>query len=200
MRMERRRFCGLPKRAWIRSSMAATLMTQTIAMMKKHGTYLVPTSYLYDWYAEHDILPALYKQKMKDTTAVARDNHRRAIAAGVKVALGTDAAVYPHGLNAHEIEVYVREYKMTPLAAMQSATLNAADLMGWTAKTGSLDAGKWADIIAVAGDPLADVKLLQHVAFVMKGGVIYKNEASPAVVDKLVAGTQEAAPTNVSAF
>src|SRR5580693_5614987 len=125
-----------------------------IAMMLKHGTYLVPTSYLYDWYKDNGHLPALYAQKMKDVTSVARANHKRAIAAGVKVALGTDSAVYPHGLNAHELEVYVREYNMTPLAAIQSGTVNAADLMGWTARTGSLDAGKWADIIAIQGDPL----------------------------------------------
>lgn len=105
---------------------------KAIAAMKAHGTYLVPTSYLYDWYKENGHLPALYAQKMKDTTAVARANHKRAIAAGVKVALGTDAAVYPHGLNAHELNVYVQDYGMTPLAALQSATLNAADLMGWT--------------------------------------------------------------------
>jgi imidazolonepropionase-like amidohydrolase len=164
---------------------------EAIAMMKKHGTYLVPTSSLYDWYAEHDILPALYKQKMIDTTAVARRNHLHAIAAGVKVALGTDAAVYPHGLNGHEIEVYVRDYKMTPLAALQSATVNAADLMGWTDRTGSLDKGKWADIIAVPGDPLGDVRLLQHVPFVMKGGVIYKDEAHPTAVDTLQSTTHQ---------
>jgi imidazolonepropionase-like amidohydrolase len=70
----------------------------------------------------------------------------------------------------------VNELGMKPLAAIQSATINAADLMGWTAKTGSLDAGKWADIIAVPGDPLADVKILQSVPFVMKSGVIYKDE------------------------
>jgi imidazolonepropionase-like amidohydrolase len=92
----------------------------------------------------------------------------------VKIALGTDAAVYPHGLNGHELEVYVRDLGMTPLAALQSATVNAAELMGWTEKTGSLDAGKWADVIAVDGNPLADVKLLQDVKFVMKAGVVYK--------------------------
>jgi imidazolonepropionase-like amidohydrolase len=92
----------------------------------------------------------------------------------VKIALGTDAAVYPHGLNGHELEVYVRDLGMTPLAAIQSATLNAADLMNWSDKTGSLDAGKWADIIAVDGNPLSDIKLLQDVQFVMKAGVIYK--------------------------
>ncbi len=148
---------------------------EDVAMMLKHGTYLVPTSYLYDWYKDNDILPALYKQKMIDTTAVARANHKRAIAAGVKVALGTDAAVYPHGLNAHEFEVYVRDYNMSPLASLQSGTINAADLMGWTAKTGSLTPGKWADIIAVEGDPLKDIRVLQSVPFVMKSGVVYKS-------------------------
>src|SRR6202043_2267891 len=101
---------------------------------------------------------------------------KKAIAAHVKVALGTDAAVYPHGLNAHELGVYVDQFGMTPLAALQTATLNAADLMGWSDKVGALDPGKWADIIAVTGDPLQDVKLLQHVSFVMKSGVVYKNE------------------------
>ena len=158
----------------------------SIAAMKAHGTYLVPTSYLYDWYKDNGKLPAMYAQKMRDTTAVARANHKRAIAAGVKVALGTDAAVYPHGLNAHELEVYVREYGMTPLEAVQTATLNAADLMGWSDRVGVLEPGKWADVIAVKGDPLKDVRVLQRVAFVMKGGVIYKDEVRPAEVDGLV--------------
>ncbi len=156
-----------------------------IAAMKQHGTYLVPTSYLYDWYKDHGNLPAMYAQKMKDVTAVARTNHKRAIQAGVKVALGTDAAVYPHGLNAHELEVYVTQYGMSPLQALQTATLNAADLMRWTDRTGDLAPGKWADIIAVQGDPLADIKLLQHVPFVMKSGIIFKDEAHSNAVDKL---------------
>jgi imidazolonepropionase-like amidohydrolase len=174
---------------------------EDIKLMKEHGTYLVPTSYLYDWIREYGHLPAFYAQKMKDVTSVARANHKRAIAAGVKVALGTDAAVYPHGLNAHEVEVYVREYGMTPLAAIQSATVNAADLMAWTDRTGSLDPGKWADIIAVKGDPLADVRILQSVPFVMKGGIIYKDEANPAAIDKLQAdATQQTPPLAVDAF
>ena len=145
-----------------------------IAELKKNGTYLVPTLYLEDWMMENGHLPPFYQQKMKDAIAVAKPNIRRAYEAGVKIALGTDAAVYPHGLNAHEVEVYVRDLGMTPLAAIQSATLNAADLMGWTDRTGSLDAGKWADVIAVDGNPLADVKLLQNVKFVMKAGVVYR--------------------------
>lgn len=157
----------------------------SIRLMKQHGTYLVPTSYLYDWYRENGRLSALYAQKMHDVTAVARINHRKAIAAGVKVALGTDSAVYPHGLNAHEFEVYVRDYGMSPLAAIQSGTLNAADLMGWTDRAGSLDPGKWADVIAVEGDPLKDIRTLQHVAFVMKSGVVFKDESDPGRVEKL---------------
>ncbi len=157
----------------------------SISMMLKHGTYLVPTSYLYDWYKTNGDLPVYYKQKMVDTTAVARENHRKAIKAGVKVALGTDAAVYPHGLNAHELEIYVREYGMTPLQSVQTATLNAADLMGWTDRAGSLDAGKWADVIAVPGDPLKDITLLQQVPFVMKSGVIFKDTQHPEIVDTL---------------
>ena len=149
---------------------------EDIAAMKAHGTYLVPTAYLIDWIQANGQLPPFYLQKMKDVSAVEKTNIKKAIAAHVKVALGTDAAVYPHGLNAHELDVYVNQFGMTPLAAIQTGTLNAADLMGWSDKVGALDAGKWADIIAVKGDPLRDVKLLQHVSFVMKSGVTYKNE------------------------
>ena len=147
-----------------------------IAAMKAHGTYFVPTAYLIDWVPANGKLPAIYQQKMRDVAAVEKAGAKKAIAAHVKVALGTDAAVYPHGLNAHELEIYVDQFGMSPIAALQSATLNAADLMGWSDKVGALDAGKWADIIAVRGDPLHDVKLLQKVAFVMKAGVVYKSE------------------------
>jgi imidazolonepropionase-like amidohydrolase len=147
-----------------------------IAAMKKHGTYLVPTLYLEDWMLQSGHLPPFYEQKMKDVSAVAKANIKHAMQSGVKIALGTDAAVYPHGLNAHELDVYVNQMGMTPLAALQTATINAADLMGWTAKTGTLEPGKWADIIAVDSNPLDDVRVLQNVKFVMKAGVVYKNE------------------------
>ncbi len=151
---------------------------EAIAEMKKRGTYLVPTLYLEDWMVEKGNLPAIYHQKMVDTIGVAKKNIKHAIESGVKIALGTDAAVYPHGLNAHELDVYVNQMGMSPLAALQSATVNAADLMGWTAKTGSLEAGKWADLIGVEKNPLDDVRVLQNVKFVMKGGVVYKGEGS----------------------
>ena len=112
---------------------------------------------------------------MADVSAAMKANHKRAIDAGVKVALGTDAAVYPHGLNAHEIDVYVNQYGMSPLAGIQTGTINAADLMGWTDRVGTLEPNKWADIIAIEGDPLKDVRILQHVNFVMKAGVVYKD-------------------------
>lgn len=147
-----------------------------IAAMKKHGTYLVPTLYLEDWMLEKGSLPEIYHQKMVEVSGVAKINIKRAMQAGVKIALGTDAAVYPHGLNAHELDVYVNQLGLAPLAALQAATVNAADLMNWTAKTGSLEAGKWADIIAVERNPLEDVRVLQNVKFVMKAGVVYKNE------------------------
>ena len=146
-----------------------------IAEMKKNGTYLAPTLYLEDWMVEKGNLPPFYHQKMLDVTAVAKANTRRAIEAGVKIALGTDAAVYPHGLNAHELDVYVNQLGMKPLAALQAATVNAADLMGWSAKTGSIETGKWADMIAVEKNPLDDIRTLQNVRFVMKSGVVYKS-------------------------
>ncbi len=147
-----------------------------IAAMKQHGTYLVPTLYLEDWMLQSGHLPPFYQQKMIDVSKVAKANIKRAMLAGVKIALGTDAAVYPHGLNAHELDVYVNQLGMAPLAALQTTTINAADLMGWSAKTGTIEPGKWADIIAVDTNPLDDVRVLQHVPFVMKAGVVYKDE------------------------
>jgi imidazolonepropionase-like amidohydrolase len=149
-----------------------------IAEMKKRGTYLVPTVYLEDWQIEHGHLPAFYHQKMVDVSAVAKKNIKHAMQAGVKIALGTDAAVYPHGLNAHELDVYVNQLGMSPLAALQTATINAADLMGLSPKTGTLEPGKWADIIGVEKNPLDDVRVLQDVKFVMKSGVVYKQNGA----------------------
>jgi imidazolonepropionase-like amidohydrolase len=100
---------------------------------------------------------------------------RKAIAAGVKIGMGTDAAVYPHGLNAHELAVYVR-LGMTPLQAIQTTTINDADLLGWSDRVGTLEPGKYADVIAVDGDPLKDITVLQNVKFVMKGGEVVKNQ------------------------
>ena len=149
-----------------------------IQMMKSKGTYLVPTLYLGDWLTENAVkigLPEMYAGKMRDVVKIARSNVKKAFDAGVKVAFGTDSSVYPHGLNAREFAVYVK-LGMTPLQAIQTATVNAADLLGWSDRIGSLEAGKFADIIAVNGDPTKDVTLLEKPVFVMKGGVIYKQQ------------------------
>jgi imidazolonepropionase-like amidohydrolase len=149
-----------------------------IATLKKNGTYLVPTLYLMDWQkdnAKEANLPDYAKRKMEMVSEMGQMNAKKAFAAGVKIGFGTDAAVYPHGLNAHEFAVYVR-LGMTPLQAIQSATVNDADLLGWSDKVGTIEPGKFADIIAVDGDPLADVTTLERVKFVMKGGEVVKNQ------------------------
>jgi imidazolonepropionase-like amidohydrolase len=148
-----------------------------IAAMKKNGTYLVPTLYLSDWFlenAEKIGTPPDLIAKGRAVMPAARRNIARAFAAGVKVGFGTDAAVYPHGLNAHEFAVMVK-LGLTPLQAIQAATINDADLLGWSDKVGTIEPGKWADIVAVDGDPLADVTTLERVKFVMKGGEVVKN-------------------------
>jgi imidazolonepropionase-like amidohydrolase len=149
-----------------------------IATMKKNGTYLVPTLFLTEYMLEHlkgSAVPEYSKKKMLEVAEAAPANIKKAFAAGVKVAFGTDAAVYPHGLNAGEFHVYVK-LGMTPLAAIQTATINAADLLGWKDKVGALEPGKWADVVAVDGDPTKDVTTLEHVKFVMKAGSVYKND------------------------
>jgi imidazolonepropionase-like amidohydrolase len=150
----------------------------SVATLKKNGTYLVPTLYLMDWNKENAAktnLPDYVRRKMEMVSAVGQAANKKAFDAGVKIGFGTDAAVYPHGLNAHEFAVYVR-LGMTPLQAIQTATINDADLLGWADKIGTLEPGKFADIVAVDGDPLKDVTTLQNVKFVMKGGEVVKNE------------------------
>ena len=147
---------------------------EAIRLMKEKGTYLVPTLYLADWFIENYQrlrVPEFMVEKAKVVMPAARQNIARAFKAGVKVAFGTDAAVHPHGLNAREFAVMVK-IGMTPMQSIQAATINAADLLGWSDRVGSIEAGRFADIIAVNGDPTADVTVLQHVAFVMKGGQV----------------------------
>jgi imidazolonepropionase-like amidohydrolase len=149
-----------------------------IAAMKQHGTYLVPTLYLSDWFLENAPktgVPPQMLAKGREVMPAARKNIAHAFASGVKVGFGTDAAVYPHGLNAHEFAVMVK-LGLTPLQSIQAATVNDADLLGWSDKVGVIEPNHYADVIAVDGDPLADVTTLERVKFVMKGGVVYKSE------------------------
>ena len=149
---------------------------EDIQLMKDRGTYLVPTLYLMDWFMDNYVKLGLTEgmvAKAKVVMPAARENVARAFHENVKVAFGTDAAVYPHGLNAHEFAVMVK-LGLTPLASIQAATINAADLLGWSDRVGSLDPGHYADLIAVEGDPLHDVTVLENVKFVMKGGQAVK--------------------------
>ncbi len=151
-----------------------------IALMKEHNTFLVPTSYPLFWFEEHAPqmhLPPWVIEKSAIIIPAAKKNMAKAFRAGVHVALGTDAGVYPHGLNGGEFWSMV-ELGLTPTQALQSGTVNAAELMGWSDRIGAIRDGMFADMVAVKGDPLTDIRLLQHVQFVMKDGVVYKNEIS----------------------
>jgi imidazolonepropionase-like amidohydrolase len=140
-------------------------------LMKRRGTYLVPTAYLLSTF-KYESLPPPIAAKAKEVVPLAQASHRRAIRAGVKIAFGTDAAVYPHGDNAREFAVYVG-YGMRPADAIRTATVNAADLLG-VSDRGVIAPGKLADLIAVRGNPLEDVRVLEQVPWVMKGGVVVK--------------------------
>jgi imidazolonepropionase-like amidohydrolase len=148
-----------------------------INMMKEHGTYLVADIYNDDYIlSEFAKLGAPEKiiNKEKLVGKLQRDNFSKAVKAGVKVAFGTDAGVFPHGWNAKQFSFMVK-YGLTPMQAIQAATINAADLMGMKEKIGSIRVGKYADIIAVSANPLENISVLENVRFVMKAGVVYKN-------------------------
>lgn len=150
---------------------------ENIQLMKEKGTYIVPTVYLMDWFMENHRrigVPEYMVEKANIVMPAARQNLARAFKSGVKVAFGTDAAVYPHGLNGHEFAVLVK-LGLTPMQSIQAATVNAADLLGWSGNIGSIEAGKFADIIAVSDDPTTDVTTLERVSFVMKGGQVFKD-------------------------
>ena len=151
---------------------------ESIRLFKKNGAYLVPTLSTVNGYVERlaadpnayspEVLP-----KIRYRISITGNNVRKAYPAGVKIAFGTDAGVSKHGRNADEFEAMVK-YGMTPADAIKAATVNAADLLGVASEAGSIEAGKRADIIAVAGDPLRDVTVLKDVAFVMKDGRVVK--------------------------
>lgn len=149
-----------------------------IRVMKQHGTYLVADVYNDDFILGQGKQYGFTEEMLDKERMVGqkqREGFRRAAQAGVKIAFGTDAGVYPHGGNAKQFAHMVK-YGLTPIQAIQSATVNAADLIGWSDRVGSIEPGKLADLIAVEGDPLADVTILERVKFVMKGGQVIKNE------------------------
>ena len=149
-----------------------------IALAKQHGTYLVFDIYNDDYIlqegAKAGMLPESI-EKEKRIGRLQRENFRHAFQSGAKIAFGTDAGVYPHGDNARQFGKMI-EWGMKPVDAIQAATIRAADLLGWAAKAGVLEPDHYADIIAVSGDPLSDVRVLESVKFVMKNGAVVRND------------------------
>jgi imidazolonepropionase-like amidohydrolase len=160
----------------------SVLDDEAIRLMKEHGTYLVADIYDDDFILQHGkeygyTEENLTKEKMLGQKQ--RDSFRRAVQAGVKVGFGTDTGSIPFGQNGKQF-FYMVKYGLTPMQAIQSATTWAADVMNWSDRIGSLDPGKYADLIAVTGNPLDDITILERVSFVMKGGQVVKDEISPS--------------------
>jgi imidazolonepropionase-like amidohydrolase len=152
---------------------------EAVALFKKTGAYYVPTlstvnGYLERIAADPNAYPPAVRAKIDYRIKITGDALRKTYPAGVKIAFGTDAGVSKHGRNADEFEAMVK-YGMSPADSVKAATVNAADLLGLAGEIGTLEPGKRADLIAVAGDPLADVTILKRVGFVMKDGVVYKD-------------------------
>ncbi len=146
-------------------------------LAKEHGTYFVMDIYNDDYLLGKAIefgLPEENVNKERMVGRLQRENFRKAVQAGVKMAFGTDAGVYPHGDNAKQFAKMV-EWGMTPIQAIRAATVNAADLIGRSKDVGSIEPGKYADLIGVSADPLQNVSVLENVGFVMKGGTVYKD-------------------------
>ncbi len=150
---------------------------ETFRLFKQHGTYLVPTILAGKTVAEMATIPGHFHPTVQEKAArigpLIQDMFKRAYAAGVKIAFGTDSGVSNHGDNAKEFQ-YMVEAGMPAMEAIQAATRGGADLIGASDRIGSVQAGRFADLVAVAGNPLADIGELKRVTFVMKGGVVYK--------------------------
>jgi imidazolonepropionase-like amidohydrolase len=150
---------------------------QTFAMFKEHGTYLVPTILAGKTVAEMATIPGYFHPTVQVKAAtigpLIQDMFKRAYAAGVKIAFGTDSGVSNHGENAREFE-YMVQAGMPAIEAILAATRGGADLIGAPDKIGSLQPGRFADLVAVAGNPLTDISEMRRITFVMKGGVVYK--------------------------
>jgi imidazolonepropionase-like amidohydrolase len=166
-------------RAGVASVEHATLIDdEGIALAKEHGTYLDMDIYDEECIQEdgkNGNIPADFLEHDRNLGEAQRQRFAKAVRAGVKMSFGTDAGVCPYGVSGRQFAFMVK-YGMTPIQAIRSATTNAADLLGKSNLVGSLQPGKYADIIAVAGDPLADIRVLENVKFVMKEGKIYKQE------------------------
>jgi imidazolonepropionase-like amidohydrolase len=155
------------------------LKPETLQLMKNKGTYLVPTLMASEWImSKIDAYPPALQAKARAATAARSEMFRNAVKFGVKIGLGTDAAVFPHGQNAKEFKLMV-DLGLPPIEALRAATSADADLLGISQKVGTLEKGKLADIIAIPGDPTTDITATERVTFVMKEGKIVKNVSKP---------------------
>jgi imidazolonepropionase-like amidohydrolase len=157
---------------------ASLVDDEGIALAKAHGTYFGMDIYNTDYTqseGKRNGVPEENLKKDRDIALIQRQNYTKALKAGVKMIFSTDAGVYPHGLNAKQFETMVK-WGATPLQAIQSATVTAAEALGRPGDVGTLALGRYGDMVAVKGDPLKDVTLLQDVAVVIKGGVVVKDE------------------------
>jgi len=151
---------------------ADQLSDETIRLMKEKQIFAVPTFTIFEYFAEHAATPAQSAREHQVLDLKVQE-FKKQITAGVPLAVGSDVGPFPHGTQAHEF-VLMAKYGMSPLAILQADLVNGAKLLGWEGQIGALEPGYFADIIAVPGDPLQDISVLQNVGFVMKGGVIYK--------------------------
>jgi imidazolonepropionase-like amidohydrolase len=156
------------------------LDAEAVALMKERGTYLVPTLMAGEQVsglARAGRLPPVIAAKALAIAPRMAQSFKRALDGGVKIALGTDAGVFRHGTNGHEFTLMVGA-GMTPMQAIQAGTRTAAALLGLEGRAGTVAAGAFADLVAVRGDPLANISVLERVDFVMKGGVVFKQDGS----------------------
>ena len=144
-------------------------------MLKGSSTYYVPTLYTSEVVVTSAHVPEPEKERERQIRDQQDASFRLALAAGLPIGFGTDAAVIPHGQNARELAVRVRLGER-PMAALVAATRLNAEILGWSDRVGTVEAGKWADLVAVPGDPTLDIALMERVGFVMKGGVVYRDD------------------------
>jgi imidazolonepropionase-like amidohydrolase len=153
---------------------ALQLSPETMRLMRERQIYAVPTFAIFEYFAAHANTPAAAEREHALLTFHAAE-FKKQLAAGVPMAVGSDVGPFPHGTQAREFELMV-QYGMTPADVLRASLINGARLLGWQDSIGQLKPGYFADIIAVPGNPLADISTLTHVTFVMKAGVVYKNQ------------------------
>ena len=161
-------------RAGVRTIDHGSMMDdEAVELLRTHQAFFVPTLYTSMVGPTNERVPEAERERSRQMKAAKERSFQLVVKSGLPIGFGTDAAVIPHGDNAREFAYRVR-LGQSPMAAIQSATKTAAEILGWSDRVGTVEAGKFADLVAVAGDPLRDISELERVSFVMKGGVVHK--------------------------